>query len=192
MAYTQRINRTNLQFRNALLRLLDEKTLHRITVNEIATEAGFERSTFYNHYDDQEDLLCQIEDSVIDAIEKVRAASHVFTVNKTNLEQLVTLCDEQRFVLSRLFSDHGEGHFERRVTQVANQAFIDEYGPAYGTNPEIQLLRVGATASSLQMLKYWLTTDSPLTASQVAHALIAIQTAGPVKALASFQKFQNN
>ncbi|QGG60468.1 hypothetical protein [Loigolactobacillus bifermentans] len=137
--------------------------------------------------------MCQIEDSVIDAIEKVRAASHVFTVNKANnLEQLVTLCDEQRFVLSRLLSDHGEGHFERRVTQVANQAFIDEYGPAYGTNPEIQLLRVGATASSLQMLKYWLTTDSPLTASQVAHALIAIQTAGPVKALASFQKFQND
>lgn len=183
MRYTQRINRTNMQFRRAMLHLLDQKPLHQITVNAISEEAGFDRSTFYNHYEDQQDLLTQIEDQVLESIDALRTSTHFFNVSSDEIEGLVRLCEKYRDILSRLFSDNGEGHFERRISQTANRAFATQYGESYVANPEVQLIREGATASSLQILKYWLTTDNLLTVTQVSHTLIAIQQVGPIEAL---------
>ncbi|VDG20405.1 hypothetical protein [Lactobacillus paracollinoides] [Lactiplantibacillus mudanjiangensis] len=183
MGYTQRINRTNMQFRKAMLRLLDQKPLHQITVNAISEEAGFDRSTFYNHYEDQQDLLTQIEDQVLDSINALRTAKHFFKVSDDEIEGLVRLCEEYHDILSRLLSDNGEGHFERRISQAANRAFTAQYGESYVANPEVRLIREGATASSLQILKYWLTTDNTLTVAQVSHTLIAVQQVGPIEAL---------
>lgn len=183
MGYTQRINRTNMQFRKAMLRLLDQKPLHQITVNAISEEAGFDRSTFYNHYEDQQDLLAQIEDQVLDSINTLRTAKHFFKVSDDEIEGLVRLCEKYHDILSRLLSDNGEGHFERRISQAANRAFTAQYGESYVANPEVRLIREGATASSLQILKYWLTTDNTLTVAQVSHTLIAVQQVGPIEAL---------
>lgn len=183
MGYTQRINRTNMQFRKAMLRLLDQKPLHQITVNAISEEAGFDRSTFYNHYEDQQDLLTQIEDQVLDSINTLRTAKHFFKVSDDEIEGLVRLCEKYHDILSRLLSDNGEGHFERRISQAANRAFTAQYGESYVANPEVRLIREGATASSLQILKYWLTTDNTLTVAQVSHTLIAVQQVGPIEAL---------
>lgn len=183
MGYTQRINRTNMQFRKAMLRLLDQKPLHQITVNAISEEAGFDRSTFYNHYEDQQDLLTQIEDQFLDSINTLRTAKHFFKVSDDEIEGLVRLCEKYHDILSRLLSDNGEGHFERRISQAANRAFTAQYGESYVANPEVRLIREGATASSLQILKYWLTTDNTLTVAQVSHTLIAVQQVGPIEAL---------
>lgn len=61
-----RAQRTRDAFEEAFGRLLAEKPLQRITVTDIAQEAGYARHTFYNHYETKEDLLAQLIDRVLD------------------------------------------------------------------------------------------------------------------------------
>lgn len=53
-------------FHIALKDLLKTKPYPKITVTDIAREAGFARHTFYNHYETKEELLNNMIDSILD------------------------------------------------------------------------------------------------------------------------------
>ena len=57
----QRIALTKKLLQEGLLRLLEVKTLDKISVTELCREAGINRATFYNHYDPPQGLLTEQE-----------------------------------------------------------------------------------------------------------------------------------
>lgn len=64
----QRTRLTKRLLKDTLLQLLQEKSMDHISVREICTSAGINRSTFYNHYGSPYDLLREIEQEFIDAL----------------------------------------------------------------------------------------------------------------------------
>lgn len=64
----KRCRRTKAAIKSALLKLLKEKPLAKITVSELSTAADVNRKTFYNHYTDLNGVLFELEN---DAIERV-------------------------------------------------------------------------------------------------------------------------
>jgi AcrR family transcriptional regulator len=62
---------TKRNFLEAFLRIYEKKSVSQITVKEICSVAGYNRSTFYNHFDDIPSILCQIEDQTLARIEQV-------------------------------------------------------------------------------------------------------------------------
>src|SRR4029077_15356655 len=60
-----RIRRTRSLLSNALVALMQEKSIDKITVQEVLDRATVGRSTFYLHYRDKDDLfLCVLEDGL--------------------------------------------------------------------------------------------------------------------------------
>jgi AcrR family transcriptional regulator len=60
-----RIRRTRSLLSNALVALMQEKSIDKITVQEVLDRAAVGRSTFYLHYRDKDDLfLCVLEDGL--------------------------------------------------------------------------------------------------------------------------------
>ncbi len=59
-------NNSTVRMTAALLRLLDTKTLDKITIRELCEEAGVNRSTFYSHYDTIEDILEETRKVIVD------------------------------------------------------------------------------------------------------------------------------
>ena len=60
-----RIRRTRGLLSNALVELMQEKSIDKITVQEVLDRATVGRSTFYLHYRDKDDLLlCVLEDGL--------------------------------------------------------------------------------------------------------------------------------
>jgi len=55
----------------AFLRIYEQKPLSQITVKEVCAIAGYNRTTFYNHFVDMPDLLGQIEDETLGKIEAI-------------------------------------------------------------------------------------------------------------------------
>lgn len=55
----------------AFLRIYTQKSIIHITVKEICSVAGYNRSTFYNHFNDVPSLLSQIEDDTLLLLEGV-------------------------------------------------------------------------------------------------------------------------
>lgn len=56
-----RVAVTKRLIKEALLRLLKEKPLDKIKVNELCAESGVNRATFYRHYETLRDVLREIE-----------------------------------------------------------------------------------------------------------------------------------
>ena len=53
----RRVKRTQQSLRDALIELMLEKAYEKITIQEIIDRANVGRATFYNHYQDKDDLL---------------------------------------------------------------------------------------------------------------------------------------
>lgn len=66
----QRIMLTKQLLQNALLKLLTTVPLHAISIRELCKEAGINRTTFYNHYGSQYDLLGEISQRYLNSIEE--------------------------------------------------------------------------------------------------------------------------
>ena len=60
MSGNRRTQMTRQLFRDSLIELLQSKTFQKITVKEICEHADLNRTTFYLHYTDQEQLLDEI------------------------------------------------------------------------------------------------------------------------------------
>lgn len=64
----QRIMLTKQLLQNALLKMLQNMPLHAVSIRELCKEAGINRTTFYNHYGSQYDLLSEISQRFLDSI----------------------------------------------------------------------------------------------------------------------------
>ncbi len=67
----QRTRLSKLLFKNALMDLLKEKgSVAKISVRELCDRAELNRSTFYAHYNEPNDLLMEIETELLEATEE--------------------------------------------------------------------------------------------------------------------------
>ena len=67
----RRVKRTKKALYDALLILLEDKTINEITVTELTTKADVNRATFYFYYTDLIDMLQQIQNEAFEAFKNV-------------------------------------------------------------------------------------------------------------------------
>lgn len=84
---------TALLMNQALIELLNKKDYEFITIKEICKKAGVNRSTFYLHYDNVNDLLCE----TIENTNKKFLAS--FTQSDINFAKNITSKDKDDLIL---------------------------------------------------------------------------------------------
>lgn len=60
----RRVKKTKKNLRDCLIKLLDEKSINRITVRELTDMADVNRSTFYFYYEDIYDMLAHIQEEI--------------------------------------------------------------------------------------------------------------------------------
>lgn len=67
----QRTRLSKMLFKNSLMDLLKEKgSINKVSVRELCDRAELNRSTFYAHYQEPNDLLIEIETELLDATEE--------------------------------------------------------------------------------------------------------------------------
>lgn len=64
----RRVSYTKMVLKNALIELMQEKHIGKITIKEICERADINRGTFYTHYTDQFDLQNQIFEDLLSRI----------------------------------------------------------------------------------------------------------------------------
>ena len=78
MQENQRVVLSKKMLRNGLLKLMETRDIYDITVRDICSASGINRSTFYRHYNNQMELLDEIIDEIFGLIAEVnqRATSN--------------------------------------------------------------------------------------------------------------------
>ncbi len=75
MPENTKITRTKHRLSRALLHLLAEKPITAVSIRELCETAGINRTTFYNHYGSQYDLLNDIRRHFLDDVAECLAAA---------------------------------------------------------------------------------------------------------------------
>ncbi|MGN0813763.1 MAG: TetR/AcrR family transcriptional regulator [Candidatus Coproplasma sp.] len=117
MKPNQRIVNTKNLIYSAFLSLLKKKDVRRISIRELCEKAGINRSTFYNHYGSQYDVLAEMEDVYLGEIAK--AMEHADVRSKDSVHSRVAIV--LQFMLdnlelsSMLINNNVEETFAKRL-----------------------------------------------------------------------------
>ena len=118
---------TRTALRRALLMLMLEKPVDRITVKELCDAADINRGTFYAHYASPEQLLSQVENEFyLDLLAEVSSFREAEDVERIFVDALKAL-RERRELASALFGPHGDREFLSRVVRVAHDMCIVQW-----------------------------------------------------------------
>lgn len=77
MKPNQRVALTKQLIYKSFLTLLKKKSIRQISVRELCEEAGINRTTFYNHYGSQYDVMAEIADNYLNKISRMLESADV-------------------------------------------------------------------------------------------------------------------
>ncbi|MDU1414543.1 MAG: TetR/AcrR family transcriptional regulator [Clostridium sp.] len=113
--------------KESLIKLLQTKDIHKITVTDICKEADINRGTFYTHYNDPLDLLQNIEDELFNKILE-------YLSEDTNPESLLTvltkvfeLAKDNKELCKILLFKEGNNRILNRILYIANNDNIIKF-----------------------------------------------------------------
>lgn len=113
MKQNQRVRITKMLLKKSLIDLLKTKTIYKITITEICENADINRSTFYNHYNTEFDLLKEIENEYLLTIEKYYKSYN----DKSKVIKILLEYVHKNLDVFRLFLEDTPGNefFERLI-----------------------------------------------------------------------------
>ncbi|EMN7727627.1 TetR/AcrR family transcriptional regulator [Bacillus thuringiensis] len=148
--------RSREMFKNAVYSLLqEESTISNLTVQKIANEAGLNRTTFYLHYQDIQDLLMQLTDEISNELSnKITALIHVSNLSeKQQLTQLLDYLYIHRNYLSVLFNMN---HFEEQLFLLIKKLVETRRNNSETELPEDYVAIEIKTASLVGIIMWWI------------------------------------
>ena len=197
-AQDRRIVRTKQALRTALIALTEERGLEGFTVNDLCERADINRSTFYNHFHDKDELLRALEAEVMADLEAYRAklsgvsALSVARANarKTPLPLLVELFEYLRGqgdFLHAMLGAGGDAGFAPALSEfVCNSLVRPMLHERYRTSddPFVGYYLAFYANAYLGIITRWVQTgmqESSEDMARIAMRLLFIQPGEPIK-----------
>lgn len=161
----QRTRLSKLMFKNALMDLLKEKgDIHKVSVRELCERADLNRSTFYAHYNEPQDLLKELEDEIIESTEE-----HLRKIGEENeigaqkyILSFLQYIRENDKVFRTLLINAADPQFKSRFMQHSIIKFIENLEITFKDSTEQYIFSYilhGSTGIILQWLRSNYATD---------------------------------
>jgi AcrR family transcriptional regulator len=161
----RRVGRTRAQLGQALRKLMEERPLEKITVQQVIALAGVSRSAFYDHYDDKADLLLSDMDEFLDRMAMLLVAVNEPSNRVAPVREFfahVAEATQIRGALARSdclqdFFDLAVEHFARGI-----EARLNQMSAAKGLPARDRFLLAHALAGAfIALLNGWLRKSRP-------------------------------
>ena len=167
----QRVALTKRLLKEGLLRLMEKKSIHKISISELCAEAGINRSTFYRYYNLPKDLLLDIEREVMEGI-------HMDSWEIRNMRDIVHYCEriltymEQNApILKVLMRNNSDEHLTRMLNTFCDLAFRLKLPilPVQEMDEEsLRLCSAYTVGGIFCLMREWLLQEVPKTAQEVS------------------------
>lgn len=166
----KRSDLTRQALNEAFCLLYRVKPLEKITVRELTTKAGFDRSTFYQYFLNLDDLLQQLESQVIAELVKSHNAASYDQDATSFIQDLVQIYKGQAIYVNALFGQYGRYHFLEHFKQSLS---LQQIQPDLVEDPKYSpYLLEYRLSGALDIFCLWLSRDQDLTVEELI-ALVA-------------------
>lgn len=151
---------TKKNLTEALLRIYAQKRISLVTVKEICSVAGYNRSTFYNHFDDVPSMLNQIEDELLFRMEHMvrqLTPEDIFKTDKIFVA-IKGIYQDNQSALSLLMTKL-DSHFPQKLKSLMEAiigGFFEEPSPV--DNEKLQTAISYHFSAVIGVMSYWLSS----------------------------------
>lgn len=178
MRTDRRVVRTQKYLKEALLRLMETKPVHSITIKELCECADLNRSTFYDYYKDIYELLTAVHNDLFEEmniyVKASQKAAEQMDINtqRTFLVAVIKYMRDHSFLFQTLLRCNEEHRFERELFQYfTKQLMMQKQDELTDTMNRYEILY--HCAGSFSILRQWILEDCPLSSEQLADIMIS-------------------
>ena len=167
---------TRKDFEDAFWRLYAEKPVEKISVRELTELAGYNRGTFYLHYQDIYDLFSRAKQDLLDQMGECVAfcSENMGKIELIELMmRLLALYERNRTQIVLLLGERGDAAFTRSLTDMMKQIPIWRVA-----NPELdipagerELLLEQTVSGVLFLIGAWLDNPRGVSATRLLHLI---------------------
>ncbi len=163
----QRIRVTKTMLRSGLLQLLGDTDFNKITIQEICNAAEINRSTFYRYYDNQMDLLKEIEKDFFSQMDN--HLKSIITSEPDALMAVLNYLYEQKETFVILISSipHEDFSSDLFASPSIQALFQNMLSSISHTELEAQYISEFIFQGTLSILCTWLKKENPEPVSEV-------------------------
>ena len=180
----KRRRRTRMAIKTALLALLKDKPVSKITVSELADKACVNRKTFYNHYTDLNSVLREMEEEFLNDIFDIVDKQDVWKDIEDPsgfFERLFTIITENREVFTLLVESGQHVHllsgFRRKLREVWGERLFQRENV---DRERLTLLMDYVSYGVIALFESWAKTPGSISLTELAH-FCAVVTAAATK-----------
>lgn len=179
----RRVRRTRELLTNALITLLEEKNLHEISVKELCDMADINRGTFYLHYKDINDMVEQMENTILTQYEELLAkyapadlAEDPYDI----LYNLILFTNTHKDLFKTLLRPGGDISFLVKIKSLFQRTYLEVWDSTQSaTNrAQIEYSYDFLAGGFVGMIEAWLFSEHPETPEEMARLSSNIMTAG--------------
>ena len=169
----QRIRLSKTMLKDALMALLLQKPIEKITIYELCSRAQINRTTFYKYYGSQYDLLNEIENDFFGQLEELLSAEDVEDPQGIcrlleRLEENVAQC---RLLINALpDQDFSEKLFHLPVVR----ALLDSHTPRMTDPWQAEYIRLFFYQGGYAVIRRWINSDNREPPAEIAKLLIGL------------------
>lgn len=176
----RRVIKTRRQLKKGLAALMKEKSVNQITVKELVEEVDINRSTFYLHFKDIQDLLREIEENMEAQIKRAIEEHPIVSGNENAfyfIEDMFRVLDEEREISKALIGPNGDMGFIHRIERIIKEnsrGTLEKMFP--GKKEDLKYFFAFCLSGCLGLVKVWLNEGeekSPEEMAQMTFNMIA-------------------
>ena len=176
----RRVIKTRRQLKKGLAALMKEKSVNQITVKELVEEVDINRSTFYLHFKDIQDLLREIEENMEAQIKRAIEEHPIVSGNENAfyfIEDMFRVLDEEREISKALIGPNGDMGFIHRIERIIKEnsrGTLEKMFP--GKKEDLKYFYAFCLRGCLGRVKVWLNEGeekSPEEMAQMTFNMIA-------------------
>jgi AcrR family transcriptional regulator len=160
----QRVRISKQLLQTALVELLGEKSIHKLSIREICDKAHINRTTFYKYYGSQYDLLADIENEILSQIEKRLKDTSLLVIT-----QLLEFIEENISICKVLLNNNVDPEFPEklinlpRIKQMVIGNLREDYSEA-----ELAYSYDLIVNGGFSVIKSWINKDNRESAAEIA------------------------
>lgn len=175
----RRVKYTVMMLKDALVQLMKDEHISRISVKSLCELADINRSTFYAHFDDQYALLRYIEHEVMDNVKqalKNQSFDDKRPISFQVLHRILEYVRENAELFKALLSDNCEPGIQREIMNFS-QVISFHLNKKYDKRVQ-DYLTIYGTTGCISLLQKWLHDDMPESTTQITEYILQMLYSG--------------
>lgn len=153
----QRIRLSKQMLKDALISLLEEKSLQNITIYEICDRAQINRTTFYKYYDSQNGLLNDIEKDILNELEQRLMHDNL---SSDGLSRTLSYLEEERKKCLILINSTTDIHFAEKLFALPQiQVLMQKHMPKKYTEVQIRYIQTFIYHGGYAIVRQWINSE---------------------------------